>query len=107
MKRLPNVNMADPLHADFARTIEVYEQILSAQHNRPIFAARVRQMLAKGKTVEAILEKWATQHTSSGLELLLEHGMPDLTGEALVMKYPDRFSALAKLSKALLVKSNA
>ena len=42
------------------------------------------------------LEDWATSKApTEGYELLMAHGMADLTGEQLVLKYPEQFSAEA------------
>src|SRR5262245_30915633 len=84
MKPLPNINLQDPLHRAFAHLIEVYEALLPSGH-----ATRVRQMLARGKTVEKILSDWAFKTTTQGLDTLNEYG--ERTGEHLVIEFADRF----------------
>jgi hypothetical protein len=85
----------DPLRRDFAATLAAYEELLTDKNGRTTRASRTRQKVAR-KGVEQSLEDWAiaTQPTE-GFTLLMDNGLEHLTGEHLVLKYPDRFSVEA------------
>lgn len=85
-------NQDDPLHRDFYATLAAYEELLTEKNGRTTRANRTRQKL-KNKGVVQCLEDWATAPSGTdGFNLLISLGMVELTGEYLVMKYPDRFS---------------
>jgi hypothetical protein len=89
---LDGLDQADPLHRDFYTTLAAYEELLSEKNGRTTVAAYTRRKL-KNKGVVQCLEDWATASGSTdGFKLLIALGMAELTGEYLVMKYPDRFS---------------
>jgi hypothetical protein len=82
----------DPLHRDFYATLAAYEELLTEKNGRTTRANRTRQKL-RNKGVIQCLEDWATAPAGTdGFNLLINLGMVELTGEYLVMKYPDRFS---------------
>jgi hypothetical protein len=89
---LEGVNEADPLYRDFYATLAAYEELLTEKNGRTTRASRTRQKL-KNKGVIQCLEDWAIASVGTdGFNLLVSKGMAELTGEYLVMKYPDRFS---------------
>jgi hypothetical protein len=92
---LQGISESDPLHRDFAQTLAAYEELLTDKNGRTTRASRTRQKLAR-KGVEQSLEDWAlaTQPTE-GFALLMDNELEHLTGEHLVIKYSDRFSAEA------------
>ena len=54
------------------------------------------RLKAKNKGVVHCLEEWATSKTpSEGYEILVAKGLSELTGEHLVLKYPEQFSPRA------------
>lgn len=92
---LEGMNQTDPLHRDFFETLTAYEELLTLKNGRTTRANRTRQKL-KNKGVIQCLEDWAISGVSTeGFDLLVQNGLFDLTGEYLVLKYPDRFSARA------------
>ena len=92
---LEGADQAEPLHRDFYRTLAAYEYLLSEKNGRATRASRTRLKL-KSKGVVQCLEDWATSKApTEGYELLMAHGMADLTGEQLVLRYRDQFSAEA------------
>jgi hypothetical protein len=85
-------DQTDPLHRDFYTTLAAYEELLTEKNGRTTRASRTRQKL-KNKGVIQCLEDWAiAPGGTDGFNLLINLGMVELTGEYLVMKYPDRFS---------------
>jgi hypothetical protein len=85
----------DPLHRDFARTLAAYEELLTQKNGRTTRASRTRQKLSN-KGVEQSLQDWAlAKQPTEGFMLLMDNNLEDLTGEYLVVKYAERFSAQA------------
>jgi hypothetical protein len=92
---LDGIDQTDPLHRDFYQTLAAYEQLLTKKNGRTTSASRTRQKL-KNKGVVQCLEDWAVGSTpTEGFELLIKNDLMELTGEYLVLKYPDRFSPKA------------
>ena len=86
---------ADPLHRGFYEVLAAYEQLLSEKNARATRATALR-LKAKNKGVVHCLEEWATSKTpSEGYEILVAKGLSELTGEHLVLKYPEQFSPRA------------
>ena len=89
---LEGMGQTDPLHRDFYKMLAAYEELLTEKHGRTTRASRTRQKL-KNKGVVQCLEDWAVSSaTTQGFELLIQNDLAELTGEYLVLKYPDRFS---------------
>ena len=92
---LDGIDQTDPLTRDFHQMLAAYEQLLTEKNGRTTAATRTRQKL-KNKGVVQCLEDWAVGSVlTQGFDLLVKSGMVELTGEYLVSKYPDRFSAKA------------
>lgn len=92
---LDGIDQTDPLHRDFYQTLAAYEQLLTEKNGRTTSESRTRQKL-KNKGVVQCLEDWAEGSTpTEGFDLLIKNRMAELTGEYLVLKYPDRFSTKA------------
>lgn len=90
---LEGADQTEPLHRDFYQTLAAYEHLLSQKNGRATRASRTRLKL-KSKGVVQCLEDWVTSKTpTEGYELLMANGMAEMTGERLVLKYPEQFSA--------------
>lgn len=78
---------------DFWRTIHAFEHVLSEERGKTTRLARTRQKVARVGEIET-LKGWATSTKSTdGFDMLLERKMPELTGEAIVLRHADRFEA--------------
>lgn len=89
---LEGAGQTEPLHRDFYETLAAYEQLLSEKNGRATRASRTRMKL-KSKGLVACLEDWAkSKEPSEGFELLVANGLAEMTGEQIVLKYPDQFS---------------
>jgi hypothetical protein len=92
---LEGADQADPLHRDFYEMLAAYEHLLSEKNARATRATPTR-LKAKNKGVVHCLEEWALNKTpTEGYELLVAKGLSELTGEHLVLKYPEQFSPAA------------
>jgi hypothetical protein len=89
---LEGAEQTEPLPRDFYETLAAYEHLLSQKNGRATRASRTRLKL-KSKGVVQCLEDWVTSKTpTEGYELLMANGLAEMTGEHLVLKYPEQFS---------------
>lgn len=92
---LEGADKEDPLERAFYRTLAAYELLLTQKNRRATRASRTRLKL-KSKGVVACLEDWAkSKEAPESFDLLVANGMVEMTGEQLVLTYPDKFSAEA------------
>ena len=95
---LQGLDQSDPLHCAFYQTLAAYEQLLTEKNGRNTPASRTRQKL-RNKGVVQCLEDWAVSRVpTDGYNLLIQQGMPELTGEYIVLRYPNRFSERAQVA---------
>jgi hypothetical protein len=87
------------------QSIFALEEVLRDERSKTTLLSRTRQKIGRDgehKTVRDLVLKGA----SAGFDMLIERGMPDLTFEALALKFPTRFDAdVIKASKARLEKA--
>jgi hypothetical protein len=89
---LEGATQTEPLDRAFYSTLAAYEQLLTQKNRRATRASRTRLKL-KGKGVVACLEDWAkSKEAPESFELLVANGMVEMTGEQLVLTYPDKFT---------------
>ncbi len=92
---LEGAEQTEPLDRDFYETLAAYEYLLSQKNGRATRASRTRLKL-KSKGVIQCLEDWVTSKTpTEGYELLRANSLAEMTGESLVLKYPEQFSEAA------------
>jgi hypothetical protein len=91
---------------DFWQTLFAFEHILSDERGKTTRLSRTRQKVGRVGVVK-ILADWAVGATDSdGFKMLLERKLPELTGEAIVLRHPDSFdeetraAAARRLTKA-------
>jgi len=92
---IEGLNYDDPLEREFYSTLTAYEELLSEKNGRATRASRTRQKLQRRGVIQC-LEDWAVANTpTDGFKLLIDAGLVELTGEHLVLKYPEHFSGEA------------
>lgn len=95
-----NDDPSDPLVGDFFKTLAAYEQLLSEKNERNTIASRTRQKISNKGVHQSLIEWTRGKTETNGFKLLVEKGLPEYTGEFLVVRYADRFPpdvvALAK-----------
>jgi hypothetical protein len=98
-----NEDPADPLVRDFFETLAAYEQLLTEKNGSTTVASRTRQKIANKGVYRSLLEWTQGRNETNGFTLLVEAGLPELTGEYLVVKYRSRFppEAVAAASERL------
>jgi hypothetical protein len=82
---------ADPLIADFHKTLAAYEQLLTEKNERTTSASRTRQKIANKGVHQSLIDWTRGKSETNGFRLLVEKGMPEYTGEYLVVRYATRF----------------
>lgn len=90
---LANEDPNDPLIRAFYETLSAREELLRVKHGgKHIKAAYTRRMVHKHGVVYC-LTKWAGfgNQTTDGFDDFIAAGMSDMTAEALVVKFSDRF----------------
>jgi hypothetical protein len=98
-----NEDPTDPLVRDFFETLAAYEQLLTEKNGSTTIASRTRQKIANKGVHMSLMEWTQRRNETNGFTLFVEAGLPELTGEYLVIKYCSRFPAevVAAASKRL------
>jgi len=79
---------------DFWRMVNAFEHLRTEQNGRTTRLARTRQKVARVGVLR-VLEDWAVGKKTEGYDILMGLGLPELTGEAIVLRHPTHFSASA------------
>ena len=80
---------------DMWQTIFAFEHLLKEERGKTTLLARTRQKINRVGVIET-LKDWATaKQETEGFRMLLERGLPELTGEAIVLRPPRLFPRAA------------
>lgn len=91
---------------DFWQTINAFEQTLADERGRTTRLQRTRQKVARVGVIQTLTDWALSTKKTEGFDMLLERGMPEYTGEAIVLRHPDHFdqavrdAARARLDEA-------
>lgn len=86
-----NDDPSDPLVRDFYETLAAYEQLLTEKNARNTPATRTRQKVNNKGVYQSLIEWTRGKKETEGFKLLIEKGLPEYTGEYLVIRYASRF----------------
>jgi hypothetical protein len=76
---------------DLWRTVYAFEHLLTEERGRTTRLARTRQKIARVGEVQTLAD-WATSsNETDGFRMLLERELPELTGEAIVLRHATEF----------------
>jgi len=76
---------------DFWRSINAFEYLLTDERGKTTLLSRTRQKVKRVGEVQTLTD-WALSNTQSdGFTMLLERQMPELTGEAIILRHPRSF----------------
>jgi hypothetical protein len=76
---------------DFWQTVLAFEYFLTEEREKTTRLSRTRQKVARVGVVQT-LKDWALSvKETDGFRMLLDRGMPELTGEAIVLRHPENF----------------
>ncbi|MHB2210618.1 hypothetical protein [Methylobacterium sp. CM6257] len=81
----------DPLVRDFHATLAAYEQLLTEKNRRNQPAGRTRQKIKNKGIVQSLIDWASSSAETPGFTLLVEAGLPEFTGEYVVVRHPHRF----------------
>jgi hypothetical protein len=78
---------------DFWQTVHAFEYVLTEERGKTTRLSRTRQKVARVGVVQT-LKDWAlSDKETDGFKMLLDRGMPELTGEAIVLRHPGSFES--------------
>ena len=78
---------------DFWRTVYTFEAVLTEENGKTKRLSRPRRK-AKRDGVRKTLIDWAlSSKATDGFNMLLERTMPELLGEAIILRHPDEFDS--------------
>lgn len=81
----------DPIVHDFWRSITALEHALSDERCKTIRLSRTRQKIARVGVEKTLTDLTLQTQPSDGYHLLRARGMLDLSAEAVVLRFPERF----------------
>lgn len=92
VKILPSEQPGTVEH-DFWRTVHSFEEVLSEERGRTTRLSRTRQKVSRVGVRQTLID-WALSKTETeGFTMLLERGLADLAGEAIILRHQDGFDA--------------
>lgn len=78
---------------ELLKAIYAYEQVLSDKNKRKTSASRTWQMVKRYGLIHAAEKAVDRKIEPAGYKVLIEMGMPDLTFESVIVRYPESFNA--------------
>ena len=76
---------------DFWQTIHAFEYALTEERGKTIRLSRTRQKVDRVGVVQTLRDWALSNKETDGFKMLLDREMPELTGEAIVLRHPGRF----------------
>ena len=76
---------------DFWRTIHSFEHVLTEERGRTTKLSRTRQKVQRVGVVQTLIDWALDTKQTDGFLMLLERNMPELAGEAIILRHPDKF----------------
>ena len=91
---------------DFWKTIHAFEELLKDERGKTIRLSRTRQKIGRVGVMQTLRDFTTSKAPTDGLRMLIERNMPELTGEALVLKHKDSFDTdVVAAAKARLIEA--
>lgn len=76
---------------DFWKTIHAFEEVLRDERGKTVRLSRTRQKIARVGVKQTLIDFATSKAPTDGFNMLIERGLPELTGEALVLKHSEHF----------------
>jgi hypothetical protein len=76
---------------DFWRTIFAFEQLLLEERGKTIRLSRTRQKIARVGEARTLADFAEATKETRGFEMLMARGLPEMTGEAIILRHPEDF----------------
>lgn len=80
---------------DMWQTIFAFEHLLKEERGKTTLLARTRQKITRVGVIATLRDWAAARQATDGFRMLLERGLPELTGEAIVLRHPKLFPRAA------------
>ena len=77
---------------DFWRTIHAFEQVLTEERGKTTRLSRTRQKIGRVGIMKTLADFALSKKPTPGFKMLLDRDMPELTGEAIVLRHANRFA---------------
>lgn len=77
---------------DFWRTIAAFEEVLREERGKTVRLTRTRQKIVKVGVKQTLADFATDPHVTEGFKMLMDRQMPELTGEATIIRFADDFS---------------
>jgi len=88
---------------DFWKTIHAFEEILRDERGKTVRLSRTRQKIDRVGVMRTLIDFAVSKAPTDGFNMLIERGLPELTGEALVLKHSGHFeTAVLEAAKSRL-----
>jgi hypothetical protein len=76
---------------DFWKTIFAFEELLRDERGKTVRLSRTRQKIDRVGVMQTLIDFALSKKPTDGFNMLIERGLPELTGEALVLKHSVHF----------------
>ncbi|WP_312136386.1 hypothetical protein [Brevundimonas sp.] len=76
---------------DFWSTIHAFEELLREERGKTVRLSRTRQKISRVGVIQTLIDFAKNKTPTDGFLMLIERGLPELTGEALILKHKDVF----------------
>jgi hypothetical protein len=76
---------------DFWMTIHAFEEVLRDERGKTVRLSRTRQKIGRVGVKQTLIDFATSKAPTDGFNMLIERGLPELTGEALVLKHSGAF----------------
>jgi hypothetical protein len=83
---------AGSVEHDLWRTINAFEHFLTEERDRTTRLSRTRQKLTRTSVVETLADWALKKQATDGFRMLMERNMPELMGEAFILRHRDKFA---------------
>ncbi len=93
LARLAGREYDDELESEFWQAVAVAEELASQRNGRTTRLSRTRQKVKRVGVVQCLIDWALDPSVTQGFTILVGGGHPELTGEAIVVRHADRFSA--------------
>jgi len=84
--------MSDGVEYELYKAVYAYEEALTEKNKKTTHASRTWQMIERHGIIGAAERAVDRKLDTPGYKLLVEMGMPDLTFESVIVRYPDVFN---------------
>ena len=78
---------------DFWRTVYTFEHVLTEERGRSTRLTRTRQKVGRVGVHQTLIDWALGKNETEGFAMLLERGLPELAGEAIVLRHRDGFES--------------